>query len=287
MANSRFREMDPNTLTQFLNNYFSPSIHLEHFVHNLHGKDFGLIYVHPGTSKPVVCSRTTNPLRDGDIYYRYQGETRLIAAADLHVLIEERLESERKSWRSLLQRAAHISPSATYLLDVNQGNAQGEHRTFVIDHNLLDKVKFIHEGRFDQTGEPTLRVLGNVEVVRTEAIPGRGRDVPVDPTKVCTLYQKDVVAKLQEIVGETIPFGPDPEKSLTGVYLRAVIIAYSIQTPSSYYYRPLVAGSRPFYSEALIDWIVEQYKEDSQFFRKAYETAYPKATEQPNQSEQK
>lgn len=273
MTNNRFRDMDPNVLTQFLNNYFSPSIHWEQHIHQLQGKDFGLIYVHPAPVKPVVCSRTGNPLREGDIYYRYQAETRLITSADLHALIEERIESERKSWRALLQRAAHVNPTATYLLDVNQGKAQGEQRTFVIDQNLMDKIKFIHEGKFDEAGEPTLRVLGNVEVVRTEATAGRGHPIPVDPTRQCTLYEKDVIDQLRERIGNNIPFGPDTEKFLNGIHLRSVVKAHAIPTPSKYYYRPVVPGSRPYYGESLVDWIVEQFQADPQFFRKSYEKA--------------
>lgn len=278
MTNNRFREMDPNALTQFLNNYFAPSIHWDLYLHNLQGRDFGLIYAYSASVKPVICSRTVNPLREGDIYYRYQAETRLITSADLHTLIEERVNSERKSWQSLMQRAARVSPTATYLLDVNQGKARGEQRTFVIDQNLLDKVNFIHEGNFDEAGEPTLRVLGNVEVVRTEAIAGRGRPIPVDPTRQCTLYEKDVISRLQERIGNNIPFGPDTEKTLNGVHLRSVVKAHTISTPSRYYYRPVVPGSRPFYSECFVDWIVEQFQADPQFFHKAYKAANAEAS---------
>jgi hypothetical protein len=273
MQNNRFREMDPNVLTQFLNNYFAPSIHWENHICTVQNKDFGLIYVHQGLVKPIVCSRTTNPLREGDIYYRYQAETRLITSADLHALIEERIERERDSWRRLLQRTARVSPTATYLLDINQGRAHGDRLNFVISEELLNKIKFIDAGKFEEAGEPTLRVLGNVEVVRTEVVGDPARLAPIDPTRQCTLYEKDVLARLKEKIADTIPLGSGIQKPLTGIHLRSVIKAHQIPTPSQYYYRPNVPGSRVYYGEPLIDWIVTQFQADPQFFFKAYTVA--------------
>lgn len=273
MTNSNFTNMDPSLLTQFLNNYFSPSFEWIHYLYKLNKKDFGLIYVYPLSAKPAICSRSNKHLKEGDIYYRYTGATRLITASDLHILIENRIETERKSWRSLLQRATHVIPTSTYLLDINQGKVQGEEYSFVIDQNLLDKVNFIHEGKFDESGEPTLRVVGDVEVVRTEAVAKRGHDIPIDPTKQCKLYEKDCVSKLKERIGCNIPFGTEQERTLTGAHLRAIVKAHNIKTPTEYYYRPDVYGSRPFYGEAIVNWIVQQFQADPQFFYKASEKA--------------
>jgi hypothetical protein len=147
-------------------------------------KCFGVIYAYESSMKPVVNLRTAEGLREGDIYFRYQGETRLISAGDLQALIEKRLESERKSWRDLLARTSRVNPSATYLLDIEEGKAVGSQRSFVISKDLLENVKFIHEGQFAEEGEPTLNVIGSVEVVRTESLPGVIEEVPVDPSKV-------------------------------------------------------------------------------------------------------
>jgi hypothetical protein len=188
-------------------------------------------------------------------------------------LIDERLERERDSWRRLLQRTARVSPTATYLLDINQGRAHGDRRNFVISEELLNKVKFIDAGKFEEAGEPTLRVLGNVEVVRTEVVADPARLAPIDPTRQCTLYEKDVLAKLKEKIADNIPLGSGIVRPLSGVHLRSVIKAYQIPTPSQYYYRPNVPGSRVYYGEPLIDWIVTQFQADPQFFFKAYTVA--------------
>ena len=170
MTNDRFTTLDPRTLSQFLAEHFSPNIDWQHHVHVIAEKFFGVIYVAPAKRKPVVCTNNAGKLRDGDIYYRYQGETRLIASGELHGLIHDLIDIERKSWRELLTKTAHTVPSATYLLDTNSGRATGEKGTFVIGEQLLEKVKFIEEGHFEEGGEPALRVIGDVEVVRTEMV---------------------------------------------------------------------------------------------------------------------
>lgn len=272
MANDHFTQMDPNKLTQFLNNHFAPSVHWDHKLHTYDGKPFGLLYAHEAKSKPVVCTRNDTPLRDGDIYYRYQGETRLIASSDLHRLIEDRIDAERRAWRNLLARTSRSSPSATYVLDLNDGRAVGEARAFVISPELLEQVKFIHEGRFTEAGEPTLRVIGSVDVVRTELLPGTVEEVPVDPSKDCVLWEKDVVAELKARIGDAVEFGPSGTKTLNGFHVRCAVRAHQIPTPSKMYFRPDIPGSRPQYGNDLVVWLEEQYRQDSEFFYKAVET---------------
>jgi hypothetical protein len=189
----------------------------------------------------------------------------------LQSLIEQRVEMERKSWRDLLARTSRTSPSATYLLDIDQGRATGQDRSFLIGEELLDRIKFIHEGRFAEDGDPTLKVIGDVDVVRTEAVPGVREEVPVDPSIVCNLWEKDVVQLLRDRIGETIAFGDQGERRLTGFKIRCVVKAHNIPNPSAMYYRPAIDGARAKYGEALVDWIEERYGRDQEFFRKAFD----------------
>ena len=178
---------------------------------------------------------------------------------------------ERKSWRDLLARTSRTSPSATYLLDIDQGRATGQDRSFLIGEELLDRIKFIHEGRFAEDGDPTLKVIGDVDVVRTEAVPGVREEVPVDTSIVCNLWEKDVVQLLKDRIGETIAFGDQGERRLTGFKIRCVVKAHNIPNPSAMYYRPAIDGARAKYGEALVDWIEERYGRDQEFFRKAFD----------------
>jgi len=273
MTNDRLTTLDPADMTEFLNVCFAPSIDWEMHIHEEGGKHFGILFVHEATVKPVVCARNGGSIRDGGIYYRYGGQTRLILSADLHKLIQQRVDAERRTWQELLARTAHVTPSATYLLDLQEGRALGASRSFVISPELMEKIRFIDEGRFTEGGDPTLRVIGDVEVVRTETVPESVEEVPVDPSKYCKLWEKDVVTQLRDRIGEEIPSGSGAKTPLNGTHIRAVIKAHQVPTPSKMYYRPAIVGSRPQYGQDLIDWVEEEFRKDEQFFRKAMSTA--------------
>jgi hypothetical protein len=259
MTNDRFETLDPRTLSQFLAEQFSPNIDWQHHVHTIGERRFGLIYVSPAKRKPVVCTKINSKLRDGDIYYRYQGETRLIASAELHGLIQDLIEAERKSWRELLGRTAHTTPSATYLLDTTSGRLRGEKGTFVIGEQLLDKIKFIEEGHFDDGGEAALRVIGDVEVVRTEMVPVP-QPVPTDPARTHPLLRMDLIAKINE------EFGPGTVNQFDMQCVRAV---HNVTARPDWYYLNTIGPHSPRYSLDYMEWLKDQYRRNPDFFTDA------------------
>lgn len=256
MTNDRFETLDPRILSQFIAEHFSPNINWHHHVHNKDGKRFGVIYVAPAKRKPVVCTRTNSKLRDGDVYYRYQGETRLIASAELHGLIHDLIDSERKSWRELLTKTAQTVPSATYLLDTNSGRATGEKGTFVIGEQLLEKVKFIEEGHFEEGGEPALRVIGDVEVVRTEMVQVP-HPVPTDPSITHPLLQKDLIA------GINAEFGAGTVNQFDMQCVRSV---HNVTSNQEWYYLNTIGIHAPQYSNTYLEWLKEQFMLNPDFF---------------------
>ena len=120
MTNSRFSEYDPAKLSAFFNDHFNPALEWEQHIHTIADRIFGLLYAYQARRKPIVCSKNNSVLRDGDVYYRYHGQSKCIVAQDMHKLIEERVESERQAWFQLLKRISRANPSATYTLDIVQ-----------------------------------------------------------------------------------------------------------------------------------------------------------------------
>ena len=114
-----------------------------------------------------------------------------------------------------------------------------------------------------------MNVIGDVEVIRTEALPGVREEVPVDPSRDCNLWETDVVRMLKSRIGEEILFGDLGERILNGYHIRCVVKAHDIPNPSKMYYRPAITGGRAQYGEALVDWLEEEYGKDPEFFRKA------------------
>jgi hypothetical protein len=94
------------------------------------------------------------------------------------------------------------------------------------------------------------------------------KGVPSDFAKECNLWESEVVKRLIAELGAEVQFG-EAQRKLNGAMIRDVRDAHGIVTPSKYYYRPGRADSRPMYSPAFVQWIVEQYRLDREFFYKA------------------
>lgn len=266
MQNKKLDELDPRIFSQFLQNHFSPNIDWEHRVHEVDGKRFGFIYVWPAKRKPIVCVAANSKgktLRDGDVYYRYQGETKLIGSSELHALIDERVEQERRSWKDLLVRTAHLDPPSVAYLDLESGRLSGAEGSLIIGQDVLDKVKFIQEGNFADGGEPTLNVIGNVEVVSTVPI-AVDRPVAKDPSETHPMLQKNLIQQISNRIG----IG-----KLNSFDLLCVRRLYEVDNNPDWFYLSAVGNHSPQYSETYLEWLVEQYESNSSFFqdaRKAY-----------------
>lgn len=92
--------------------------------------------------------------------------------------------------------------------------------------------------------------------------------VPEDPSKICNLYERDVLNQVIAELGSDVHYGNGMRK-LNGPMVREVRVAHNIQSPSKFYYRPGPDGSRAYYSSAFVQWMIEQYHKDSDFFFKA------------------
>ena len=111
-----------------------------------------------------------------------------------------------------------IGVSNAALLDLNTGNLSGNCGSVVIDPDLLEKIVFIKEGQFVETGgTPTLRVIGNVTEIAT------GKVVLAEPSKkvVKAIEPNDIINAFLE--------GQPVEEPLE--YVKRIISATSANYP--------------------------------------------------------
>lgn len=170
LQNDRFSDKDLSEITQYLNEHFSPSIEWHSYEHEQKRNKFGIIYVAELKDKPVMCiehdTRTSDIIKEGEIYYRYCGQTKVIRAVDLHRIINERIERERKNWRRMLIKMARLRPEHTEIFDAERGMLEINDKTIIIDESILSKLKYIKEGELKKKkGVPVLRLIGNIETV--------------------------------------------------------------------------------------------------------------------------
>lgn len=176
----KFKGFDRKDLNQAIRACLSCGIDFDTTTMTFGNKAIGIMYIHPAKLKPVmfIKQNSTAGAAEGHIFYRYQGENRLIAPAELQKLLEERLKDISES---VLMKHLHniltngIENSA--VLNLDTGEVDGKAGSFIIDEELLPQLSFIKEGEFvEKSGSPALKLIGEIKssakvvVTKTEAL---------------------------------------------------------------------------------------------------------------------
>lgn len=174
LKDSRFDDLDPEKLSAYLNEHFDPEVEWDRHIHEIDGKEYGILHFRESRNKPVICRKGTDDgkaLKEGEIYYRYKGRTQTIRYAELKELIEERRRHEQLLWFKHLKEIARVGIQEAGVFDLRSGKVSGAGGHFLIDESLLSQVSFIREGEFNEKlGKPTLKIIGEARAVGPSAV---------------------------------------------------------------------------------------------------------------------
>ncbi len=173
-ALERFSTLPVETFTQIIHDFFSPDIEWTNCIYEYQSLSFGIIYIYPAKSKPVICKKLCDlenkkySLKESDIYYRYAGRSERIKYPELQRMIDEKRALEEQQWLQFLKTASRIGVENACIMDISKGEITGAGGKIVIDEELLKKISFIKEGEFvEKGGAPTLRLVGDVQTIET------------------------------------------------------------------------------------------------------------------------
>lgn len=180
----QFNKIDPEKITGFLLEIFSPDIHWEQSVIQIDEKFFGVFLIHEALTKPVISKKDEGReqvIKNGEVYYRYGGRTQKIQYAELESIIVKRVDQNNQQWLSLMAKIGKVGPQNAAILDTERGLIEkDDSRILVLDNNLTDKIKFIKEGKFvEKNGATTLRLVGDI--------------VPIDQVEVIKKVKENLI----------------------------------------------------------------------------------------------
>lgn len=171
MTNTNFDDTDPETITKDFNASFAPALEWQSYVYHFQGRSFGLLFFWESSAKPVIATANRQEFKESEILYRYRGKTERIRHPELHAMIETRQTRNMDAWMRFIQRVAKVGVENTAVLDMLEGTVSGPGGTLVIDDSLLQKIRFIREGRFhEREGALTLRLVGDVQPLSSNII---------------------------------------------------------------------------------------------------------------------
>jgi hypothetical protein len=177
MTSGDFDTVDPVDITSKLKAFLDPTPRIERTVIDFDGKRVGVIHVEQHVGRPVIATKADNggKIREGDIYYRYPGQTSLIKYSDLRSLLDARDTHARLGILPLVERLLALGPQRALLADLDHGELHDGNMAIMIDPALVDQIKFIREGSFDEiAGAPTLKLVGDVISSDSQAVSSRG-----------------------------------------------------------------------------------------------------------------
>ena len=163
LSDDVFTKSDISLLNRILAGALDPIPHVTKGLIELGGKQVGVLYVEKHDHGPVIAIKNVGQdVKEGGIYFRYVGETRLIKPGELRQIIAAREQRAVAEFSARMNRVA-IGKEAT--IDLDSGEVAGTSGKFLIDKSLLPSIQFVREGEFDEKGAPALRLIGDVEPV--------------------------------------------------------------------------------------------------------------------------
>jgi hypothetical protein len=193
LQSNNFDDQDEAIITQYLNSVFSPEIDFEKSILDVRGKNIGILHISKSQNKPIVAIKNDGDIKEGEIYYRYTARSDKIKFPELKNLLDEIKSIEKERWMNLFERISLIGPENTALVNMAAGKIEGNTGTLVIDQKLIPKIKFIQEGKFKETGSPTLKLVGEVRPVSIASGSSRGGGMRIadDPNAPAIRVKED------------------------------------------------------------------------------------------------
>lgn len=182
LSSNEFANADPADFSSRIKSVFDPTPRVEAVVVDVEGRFVGVIYVHRHPGRPVIATKNEGNVKEGDIFFRYPGQSARIKYGDLRTLLDERDRQAREQILPMVEKLLSLGPKNAMVADLLEGQLTDQNRSILIGEDLLDRIKFIREGEFDEvTGAPTLKLIGDVQSVdETGSIVRKGFVTPSD-----------------------------------------------------------------------------------------------------------
>jgi len=173
LTTSEFADTDPADIVLRLRAVFTPTPRFERTTFEVGGKKIGVLYVEQHPSRPIIATKQegSGEIKEGDIFFRYPGQSARISYADLRAMLDARDAQARADILPMLQRLLSLGRNRAMIADLNEGRLFDGTRTIEIDEAIIKELNLIKEGEFNERiGAPALRLIGNVMATTSTAV---------------------------------------------------------------------------------------------------------------------
>jgi len=233
MDTDDFENADPADFAKRIKAIFDPTPQFQTRTIQIGEKKIGVMYVRRHPSGPVIATKQEGSIREGDIFFRYPGQSSRIKYSDLRALLDARDAEARAQILPMVERLLRLGPKRSLVADLDEGTLGDAKIAIQIDETLIEKLTFVKEGDFNDTeGAPTLRLIGDVRAAHT---------TDEDNTKFGLLTRASLISAFLD---QSAP--PDPK-----LYIRFAIEVGQGEWLPLHYFASLAGFSRV----ALVEYI--------------------------------
>lgn len=176
LQNDNFSKADPSQIATLLRSSFDPTPNFKKTQIELGGKVVGVLCIDRHASRPIIATKNENQgeIKEGDILFRYPGQSARISYSDLRAMLDERAADARNEILPMIQRLISLGPERAMVADLIQGQLADGKNIIQLSPEIIEKIVLIKEGEFNETaGAPALRLIGNVHEI-DNVIPKKG-----------------------------------------------------------------------------------------------------------------
>lgn len=165
----RFMEIDDSQISQVINQHLSPSPFFEREEYIFDKKRYGIIYVYPADTKPIICIRDFDKiLSESSIYFRYSAQSSIIKSGDLFSLLEEERKKENAKWMRLFSSAATIGVNNIGFFDASSGKISTQKgNSFLLDDKILSRLKVLDRYSIHEDGAEAVKIVAEINQTGT------------------------------------------------------------------------------------------------------------------------
>jgi len=262
----QFEKLDPERISGHLLEIFSSNIDWEQDLIDHVNKKFGIFFVKEAINKPIIAKKDEGNdqiIKNADIFFRYIGRTQKIQHAELHSIIQKRIDDNNRYWSELISKIAKIGPSNAVILDTKKGTIEKtDKQILVIDEALAEKIKFIKEGNFNEKiGATALKLSGSANSINTvEVVKFQKRNLlelyPLTFTQMIAAIKEKIPAnqsQIYKIIKEN-KLKEDENYSSYVFRSKSHEEEYKIS-------KKIVSGTPSIYNQKLVDFVVNILKQ--------------------------
>lgn len=160
-----FLQIDDSQISQFINQFLSPSPEFEREECEIEGKKFGFIYVYTAETKPIVCIKDYDTvLRESTIYHRYSGQSCIIKSGDLMQMLDETKQKETDKWMKFFSKVSSIGVDNAGIYDSSSGKiSTNKGNSFILDEQLLKRIKILDKYSEREDGAEAVKIIGEID----------------------------------------------------------------------------------------------------------------------------